>query len=79
MVGGSFSFSVFNVNNDGPAYYSSGNVGILPSFSWFVKNNLAMGIRGTIYYNRTETKYDNGEKRLVRYFNSGVGVFLKNV
>ena len=77
MIGGSFSFSVFNVNNDGPVYYNNGNAGILPSYSWFIKNNLAMGIRGTLHYNRTETKFANNEKRTVRYLNSGVSVFLK--
>lgn len=77
LFGGSFSFSVFNTNNSGPSYYNAGNVGILPSYSWFQKTNLAIGIKGTIGYNKLITKYENGEKRLSRSLNTGISVFFK--
>ena len=76
LIGGSFSFSVFNLNQSGPQYYNAGNVGILPSYSWFIKNNLAMGIRGNFNYNRSDTKFANGEGTQ-RYLNTGISVFLK--
>jgi hypothetical protein len=77
LIGGSLSFSVFNTNTSGPGYYHAGNVGILPSYSWFIKNNLAMGIRGSFNYNRSDQKFENGEKRAQRYLNTGLSVFLK--
>jgi hypothetical protein len=77
LIGGSLSFSVFNANRSGPGYYNVGNVGIMPSYSWFIKNNLAMGIRGSFYYSRAGQEFSNGEKRTVRNFNSGISVFLK--
>lgn len=77
LFGGSFSFSVFNTNNSGPTYYNAGNVGILPSYSWFIKNDLAFGIRGNAGYNKSVTKFVNGEKRTTHSFTGGVAVFLK--
>jgi len=77
MLGGSFSFSVFNANNNGPGYYNTGNVAIRPSYSWFVKTNLAMGIRGNISYNRTVAKYANADNRTNSSLYSGIAVFLK--
>lgn len=77
LIGGSFSFSIFNVSNNGPAgYYNAGNVGILPSYSWFIKNNLAMGIRGNINYLRSEQETATGE-RISSSFITGISVFLK--
>ena len=76
LFGGSFSFSVFNINNTGPGYYSSGNIGILPSYSWFIKNNLALGIRGNVGYLRTKQVMATGE-RTTSSFTSGISVFLK--
>lgn len=76
LFGGSFSFSVFNINNNGPGYYSSGNVGILPAYSWFVKNNLALGIRGNVSYLRSEQEMAAGE-RTTASFATGLNVFLK--
>ena len=77
LIGGSFSFSIFNVNNNGPAgYYNAGNVGILPSYSWFIKNNLAMGIRGNINYLRAEQETATGE-RINSSFITGISLFLK--
>jgi len=76
LIGGSFSFSIFNVNNNGPGYYNGGNVGILPSYSWFIKNNLAMGIRGNINYLRSEQETATGE-RINSSFITGISVFLK--
>ena len=77
LIGGNLSFSVFNANQNGPGYYNAGNIGILPSYSWFVKANLAMGIRGTLSYNHSTLKFASGEKDAQRYFNTGVSVFLK--
>src|SRR5262245_37945882 len=77
LIGGNFSFSVFNTNGTGQDYYYASNVGILPSYSWFIKNDLAMGIRGSIGYNKSITKYDSGERRLSRSFNTGIAVFFK--
>ena len=79
MFGGSFSFSVFNTNTSGPGYYNAGNVGILPSYSWFIKNNLAMGIRGNISYYKSVTKFETGERRLSRSIGTGIAVFFKKV
>jgi len=76
LIGGSFSFSVFNLNNNGPGYYNAGNVGILPSYSWFIKNNLAMGIRGNISYIRAKQETAIGE-RTNSSFITGISVFLK--
>ena len=76
LFGGSFSFSVFNINNTGPGYYSTGNVGILPSYSWFIKNNLALGIRGNVSYQTSNHQMATGE-RTTRSFITGIGVFLK--
>lgn len=76
LIGGSFSFSFFDINNSGPGYYHSGNVGILPSYSWFIKNNLAMGIRGNISYMRAEQALAT-EVRTNSSFTTGISVFLK--
>ena len=77
LIGGSFSFSVFNTNTSGQGYYNAGNVGILPSYSWFIKNNLAMGIRGNISYYKSVTKFETGERRLSRSIGTGIAVFFK--
>jgi len=77
LIGGSLSFSVFNANNSGPGYYHAGNAGILPSYSWFVKNNLAMGLRGSVGYSRTVQKFDNGDKRINQSLTTGVAVFFR--
>ena len=77
LIGGSLSFSVFNANNNGPGYYNTGNAGILPSYSWFIKNNLALGLRGSIWYNKVVQKFDNGDKRINRSLTTGVAVFFK--
>ena len=77
LFGGSFSFSVFNANSNGPGNYSAGNIGVLPSFSWLIKTNLAMGVRGNVGYNKSTTKYDNGTKRESSSLTTGASVFLK--
>ena len=77
MFGGSISFSVFNVNPDGPSYNSSGNVGVFPSYLWVIKKNLALGVRGNMGYNRSVTKFDNGDKGINTSTIAGVSVFLK--
>jgi len=77
LFGGSFSFSVFNVNNTGPAYYNAGNAGLLPSYAWFIKKNLALGVRGNINYSRSVTRQTIGDKRINTSFAIGPSVFLK--
>ena len=77
LIGGSLSFSIFNTNTSGQNTYYASNVGILPSYSWFIKNNLAMGIRGSISYYKNITKYATGEKRLSRSLYTGIAVFFK--
>ena len=77
LFGGSLSFSVFNSNNTGPSYYNTGNAGIFPSYAWLVKDNLAFGVRGSVGYSNSITKYDNGDKRKTRSTVTGLGIFLK--
>jgi len=77
LWGGNFSFSVFNANQSNPNYYNVGNVGVYPSFSWFIKTNLAMGIRGGFGYSKSTTNYGNGVKRITSSLSTGVSVFLK--
>jgi len=77
LFGGSFSFSVFNVNSSGPGYYNTGNVGLLPSYSWVVKKNIALGIKGNISYSRVVTTQSATDKNISTSFIIGPTVFLK--
>jgi len=76
LFGGSFSLSVFNINNSGPGYYNAGNVGVSPSYARAIKNNLTLGIRGSFGYNHSETSNLSG-KTIRNYFNLGPGIFLR--
>ena len=75
LFGGSFSFSVFNINNSGPGYYTSGNVGLLPSYAWVIKDNLSFGIRGSM--NFQHTKSTGGPTNIINSYGIGVGPFIK--
>ena len=77
LFGGSFSFSVFNVNNGNPVYYTGANVGVLPSYSWIIRKDLALGIRGAVSYNRTVNKQTATGKRISTALAIGPSVFLK--
>jgi len=77
LFGGSFSFSVFNTNDNGPAYYNTGNVGLLPSFGWAIKKNLVLGIRGSIGYSRSKASYNFSDHRIITSLNFGPGVYLR--
>lgn len=77
LFGGSFTFSASNYTTD--AFNSGGgsNTGIAPTFSWLIKNNLAMGIRGGIGYSTNWAENQAGQKDKNAIISSGVSVFLR--
>jgi hypothetical protein len=77
LFGGSFSFSVYDLNNNGPVYSTAGNLGILPSLAWAIKNDLTIGLRGTIGYNYSGNKTTSTDKIVNNNFDLGTGVFLR--
>src|SRR3979411_2815622 len=77
LLGGSFSFSIFNVNNSGPGYYHAGNVGLFPSYGWAIKNDLVFGIRGSVNYSHFERLNTPTEKTIRSIFDFGPGFFMK--
>jgi len=77
LFGGSFSFSVFEINSNGPGYNSGGNAGIFPSFAWVIRNDVALGIRGAINYGYTGIKPTSTDKTENNTFGLGVGVFVR--
>ena len=76
LLGGNFSFSIYNYNSN-PNITSGGNAGIAPSYSWLIKNNLAMGIRVAAGY--SQNKFDNAgsSDNNSTSFNTGISVFAK--
>jgi hypothetical protein len=77
LFGGSFSFSVFNTNNSGPSYYTAGNAGLLPAYGWVIKNDLVLGVKGSVTFSHTKNVVSVSEKRVVNSFSFGPGVFIK--
>ena len=77
MFGGSLSFSVFTINNNGPQNYNTGNTGVFPSFGWAVRDNLTAGIRGSVNYNHTVTNSGFAGRQTTNSFTAGPGIFLK--
>jgi hypothetical protein len=77
LFGGSISFTTYNYNSN--VYNSSGgsNAGIAPSFSWLIKNNLALGIRGGVGYSTSKAENQTGPANKNTNLNAGAGVFLK--
>jgi len=77
LFGGSFSFSVFNSNNNGINYSNAGNVGFIPTYGWALKNDLVFGIRGFINYEHSEWLNTPTDKNTRNIFSLGPGLFLK--
>jgi hypothetical protein len=70
MFGGSFSGDAYR--NDVASPVAGTNVNFSPAYAWFVKDNLAMGIRGSLGF--SANKNTNGAKN--RQFLAGPSVFL---
>lgn len=77
LFGGSFSLSFFNIDASGTGYSNAGNVGLMPSFAWAVKENLTLGVKGSISYSRSSNSVAAPYKAAVSEFSAGPGVFLK--
>lgn len=77
LLGGDFSFTIYDVNPNGSNYNTSSNAGIAPSFGIAVKDNLVFGPRGNISYNHQRAKYNDSTKSVHSNLGVGLGVFLK--
>lgn len=77
LFGGSFSLSFFNINGSGYSYSNAGNAGLLPSFGWAVKENLVLGVKGSISYSRSSAASGVQDKSKSSSLSAGPGVFLK--
>ena len=77
LFGGSLSFSTFNYNTNISNSNGGSNVGVSPSFSWLIKNNVALGVRGGIGYSQDWAKNLAGQKNSNINSYSSLGVFLK--
>lgn len=72
------TFSIYFTNGNGNQYESnSSNAGVYPSFGWAIKENLVMGVRGSLAFNHQEYKDINLEKNLSNSFSFGPGIFFK--
>lgn len=52
----SVSFTTINQNPQNFSDFQYTNVGLIPSFAWVIKDNLALGFKANIGYSRTESK-----------------------
>src|SRR3979409_2515789 len=75
LFGGSFSFSVFNMNSIGTSNYNSGNIGFFPSYGWAIKNDLIFGIRGSVDYLHVAQINSASEKTIANSLTFGPGIF----
>lgn len=76
LFGGGLSLTFFNVNSNG-SQNNYGNVALIPSYSWGVKQNQVFGLKGSINYGRNETQTGTAGTRTISNFVFGPGIFLK--
>ena len=76
LFGGSVSFNTYTNNNN--SFSSNGsNIGLSPSFSWLIKDNLAFGIRGGINYEQNKSENQAPSDNKSTTYNGAAGVFLR--
>lgn len=77
LLGSDLSFYIYNSDNNGIDHKRNSNAGIFPSFGIALKDDLVLGPRGSITYNRTAATYTDSLKTTETSLGVGLGVFLK--
>jgi hypothetical protein len=77
LFGGSFSFAATSFNIQGSNNGAVGNTQINPSFSWAIKDNVVLGLKGSISYSHSVSKNNLAEKSVSNSFGLGPGIFIK--
>lgn len=77
LFGASAGLSFYNSNNVPSSNSSRGtNIGLVPSFAWAIKNNMAMGIKAGVFY--TRSVYGAGiQKNSQTNWQVGPAVFIR--